>query len=662
MSTYYDKAIKTKAIQDFLSLNSRAPSREELVLLLEEYKVKYASLESIGFYGSESQKIGFKDASSSSLENQNRQALVRDLQTVSEQTDNLLGNLESSMRGLQSSGSRVSRLLTSLEARLNNLILISDKADAFWYGLEEEFNEQDKIIFSQTTATVDNGFVTLGRAARAPIGLETVTFSADVISSGGPVSTVTLGGVQNLRAQDGATWDLIAYSNFRRGRVTARLDMDFSQPTYVSAIRMVMKTIAGTSQVKATMLYSLDGTSMIRSKVQEETMPLNLFQFELGVDKVKKVTILLSKDSADTETDSTDEYAYMYSFDMVEILGGTYTSDKQSEIVLGPYEFTDTYGIPVNFSRATLEACVFVPDNTSANFFLSKDGESWISVAHNANALAVAAFGSDTAPESVRILEGGTSTKALITDPQIIDLHSLDVNWQCDAILNTALLASWYPQVVDQTILVHRGVPSSTSSGWVKTPNGYKTTILVSQPEGMLLDLGATSALINGHRRSGLVTIASGYSTFETSDSNWYPVATGLASEKLLRSSDPLYPNNHKYLIEGYGYVGNFQGQRVYQGANAYFKSKLTYVTPERFESGDSDYNYDIFTIASEKNGDYYFLVKVDKTSAAWQNELIEASWKVRGTDSNQLYVKIVLHTSSEDKTPRVDSFKLRVI
>ena len=238
--------------------------------------------------------------------------------------------------------------------------------------------------------------------------------------------------------------------------------------------------------------------------------------------------------------------------------------------------------------------------------------------------------------------------------------------------LNAYLLADYGDYVPASSFVVKRNVPVDqypqvlgTAAGWAFNENTqqYSTTLYIDDPDGRYLDLGDTSAYINNSLVSGLVYLPQGYTVFATTDSNWIEVSSGLASVDSLEQADPLYPYNHKYLVEGYRYPPSFSGDKAYQGADAYFGKLMVYRSPEEFayaEPGDPFY-YQMFTI-EDGDGNWYIKVKVDKTDASWRDEQYGVSWTVQSSDTNQLYVKALLSTSDKGQTPRIDSFKVRVI
>ena len=66
-----------------------------------------------------------------------------------------------------------------------------------------------------------------------------------------------------------------------------------------------------------------------------------------------------------------------------------------------------------------------------------------------------------------------------------------------------------------------------------------------------------------------------------------------------LINKNDLFPYNHKYLIEGYSYSKNFNGDKVYLGMDKCFASLMKYVPIEVFYMKRNNNNLDIVKRAS---------------------------------------------------------------
>jgi len=391
--------------------------------------------------------------------------------------------------------------------------------------------------------------------------------------------------------------------------------------------------------------------------------------WQLGLDKVKKIQFTFSKDAADSNTTSRNRYMYVFSLDSLKIYADSYKSSQRSSLVCGPYEVKDDQGNPVYFTKATLSACTCEPENTSVSFYLSQDGVNWSGVSHDGDAGNYVSFSDGSATQASAFIDESLSAGAVLDNVSTMK----DLDFQADGVINTYIDSSYVDVVPLQSVVLKRNVIVSSSPtellgavpGWSfeEVTQQYSTTMYVESPDGRYLDLGSTSAYVNGSLVSGQIYVPQGYSTFATSDANWIELDTSLASVDALEAADPLYPFNHKYLVEGFPYPDSFVGDRIYQGASEIFGDLMVYRSPEEFafaEVGDALF-FKMFTI-EDVNGNWYIKVKVDKTDATWQQEIFSADWAVQSATTNKLYVKALLGTSETGRTPRIDSFNVRVI
>ena len=131
------------------------------------------------------------------------------------------------------------------------------------------------------------------------------------------------------------------------------------------------------------------------------------------------------------------------------------------------------------------------------------------------------------------------------------------------------------------------------------------------------------------------------YHSFTTSHSNWHDIPEGITNHTDLEEQDPVYPFNHKLIIEGYKYPSNFAGARVYEGVDEYFGSLLEYVSPEEFEEEENDGNLHIYTVESY-DGRLYFKVKADSADGSWALERTKVEYMLRTEDTSICILKLL--------------------
>lgn len=668
ISKPYQDTLRRRAIQRFVTNNQRSPTVAELNQLVYIEGKNYPTVDQVGIVGFDIEKPGFKDHSSVAMENKNRTAMFDDVTTLSARLDDLILMLEDSHRGFYGTSKRVGKLLDQTESRLDNLLLLNGAADAFVSGIEETFDTQVQVDQSTTTAAVEAGYCTLGRTGYTPVDLSKLKLNATIAGTQNVLGVNASSPIESLKEDDGALWEYIVYTKEQQGRVTLILTMELPEASYVGDLRLAGLPISVNKKMTASCFYSLDGSSWTALDPVEQVATSEM-AFQIGLEGVRKVQITLSKEAADSSTSNKGRYMYIFSLDSLKLYADLFNASTRSTLLCGPYNVVNDQGGPVYFTKATISACTCEPDDTSVSFYLSQDGTNWVGVSHNDDAGNFVSFGDGTADQSAAFLDESISVGAVVESVEGME----DIDFQTEAVLNTFITSAYVDVVPLRSIVVKRNLPSSsspdkllgTTAGWTfdDTTQQYACTLYIESPDGRYLDLGDTSAYINGSLVSGQVYLPQGYSVFATADSNWIEVDESLTTSDQLEKADPLYPYNHKFLVEGYSYSGTFSGEKVYQGADAFFAVLMVYRSPEEFayaEVEDPLY-YKMFTI-EDADGNWYIKVKVDKTDATWSQELYSSDWFVQSGTTNQLYVKALLSTSDTGKTPRIDSFKVRVI
>lgn len=665
--TIYDETLRRRAIQDFIKNNKRSMAKAELNQLIYEIEQRYPTVEQVGMVGYDLVRPHHKEVSSIAVENTNRKAMFDDAITINSKLNKLFQLLEDSYSGFYATSKRIERLLNQTEARLDNLLLLNGTADAFVSGIEETFDTQVAVNHSESSATVENGYVTLGRQGYTLIDLSNISLQASSTGNVKSLGVTASSPIEYLKNDDGSIWEYVVHTKSQQGRVSLILTINLFSPTYIGEIRLSGFPIAVNKKMTSTCFYSLDGSTYKAFEPVEQVVTGDVV-YQLGMDSVQKLQILFSKEAADIVSADKSKYSYVFSFDSLKIYSDNFKTSKQSILICGPYNIINDIGNPVYFTKATFSACTNEPENTSVSFYLSKDGNIWSAVAHDNNSSNFVSFGDNTPSQSVSFINEALPSSAVLEQGNNLD----DIDFQAEGILNTYINSDWVDLIPLNSILIKRNIvngnsPSSlfqTSPGWYFDQNSqrYSCTIYVADPGGRYINLGNTSAYINETLVSGEVYLPQGYSFFSTADSNWVEVEFCTTIEQL-EQADPLYPYNHKYIIEGYNYPNNFSGERIYNGIDEYFGILMIYRSPEEFtliEKADPLY-YKVFTI-EESNSDWYIKVKVDKTNASWKEEQFGSTWLVQSDNSNQIYVKALLSTIDTTKSPRIDSFKVRVI
>lgn len=668
ISKEYKAVLRRRAIQSFIEETRRSPTTAELNQLVLDTETKYYSVDEVGISGFDLTKPKFRQSASASNENANRSAVMDDLLTLNTKLDNLVDREESAYRGALSTISRTNKTLDELSERLDNLLLIYGQDDIFLHGIEETFSHQLYIDKFNSTVSIEPNSCTLGKRRLDDVDLSQVKVRTFVVSQKGHVAFEANSAVKSLLENDGNVWRGSVTTTYQIGRVSLVLELTLPQAINLTTMKMYTLPVEVNRKCTLTVFYSTNGSTfdaILPAEIaldQANIVPLNL----IGV---KKLQIMISKEAADVSSTDISEYKYQFLIDKITLEASSFEVSDRSVLLAGPYALTDTNGMPVFFTKATLKACTIEPTGTAVAFYLSADGEQWHSVDHYGKAGAFVSFGDGTSTQATAFIDSDVSPNALV---ETLDLTE-DYDTQREAYLNVYVTEEFAELVPKRNIIVKRNIvldssPAvllDTTPGWVreKRVGTYSTVLYISNPEGRYIDFGPKGAILNGQKVTGNTYIQSGYSTFQTDTSNWLLLDETLTAETALKAVDPLYPYNHKYLIEGYPYTGAFVGERPYSGVDEYFGALLDYISPEEFYTlAPKDPRYfKVFTI-EEVDGKLFFKVKVHKASSTWRDEAFAIDFQVQSSRSNDLYVKAVLSSNRDTLTPVIQSFKVRVV
>lgn len=665
MTKEYLASAQKIAIQEFIKRESRSPTIAELNILTQEIADKYYAIDDLGYANYELEYTRFRSPASATQENRNRNFLLEDLLTLNKRLDNLYTLEEDAHTSIQGTIIRNSKILDELLLRVDNIADLYKNKDGLLYGIEESFTSLEKIDQNLSTATIENGAVTINKRRFKRIAADQCSIKYAIVSDKGYLSVTNNHNLKNLLKEKGSPWQAVINTTYQNGIVELVLEVTLKEKEDISEIQLVGLPIGNNSAMYVNVTYSVDGSSFNSLDIQNTVLKNNSV-IPVGKSQVKKIQITLRKEHADC-TKNNNEFEYIYSLDKIIIRTSKFNRDKISEVICGPYVFTKSDGITIQPSKASLSACTLEPKGTGINFSISLDQENWIPINHvnkGSNYLILGYRNNEDAIDYIDSFAGAGSLQNTLTG---IDT----ANQKSAAFLNTYIKADYKDYVSLNSIAIYRNISSNTnnivlntSPGWHLDKRGmYQTTIYIDNPSGRFIDFGPNGALLNKSKVVGITFVPYGYSTFETNKTNWFEIDNNFSSEDELKKADALYPYNHKYVIEGYNYSSAFSGRRVYSGVKKYFGTLLQYISPEEFEvlSVYAPEAYNVFT-TEESEGNVYFKVKVDKHSATWQNELYDIDIFLQATENNGLYVKAILTSINDLITPVLESFKLRVI
>lgn len=616
---------------------------------------------------------------------------------------------ELSIRQLTEWDARASCLDTRvrrLRSRIESLLLMKSEAAGYLAFVEDNFLSLENVS-SSTTARIDTttGEVTLNINPESGTGAghgtqidihSSATVSFSLIERGNTRYFVETPGSRMRDVLDaGRTrWGGVARTKppgeFRTAASSGkpiigevRVDLGREQKLSRIVLRMSEAT-AGSSSVVAIQCSkdayvweNIPSSSFVQSGTGN-------FVFRFPEKEMRFFKIFISKACPDT----MDERGGAYKFGVREIKVFFETFEVSADGVdLVTEVRTPKLGdTGIDFGRASLEVCEELPEGTSITYYLrGYDGASytdWVQVSplNRGNlSLAVVDFSAPQKLDSSSLL----TSFDLTVDVEGLNIHRKDGATALDYRFNSPdeTVANFYIPLgnelfAEPILLRNMGYTAGKfptletdllvgdiPCGWgLEGESDYFCDFLVRNPAGMDLDFGETQATIDGLVRSGSVHIANGWHSFRTRRSNWFSLSSGTppTDKREFIELDPLYPYNHKYLIEGYPYPSGFSGARPYAGVDLYGERRATRIGLNLLEEYGVDNSiYAIDTIDGPKS---LIIVKFDPGRTTSQNERVRLFYSRRFEDYEGIQLKATLKTQDEQVTPTLTYYRIRVM
>lgn len=638
MDTVTKQAVSDYVVGEFVRANLRAPNEEERTELIRRYIQQHPELHLVGFAADVEYPVVRQNASAAA-ENTRRALVQADLSRSRAKLNQLEERMNDRYRTHLSAFTRI-----GLE--LDALLDIADgfHADAVAV-VAEQFDGATPLVSSDLDVTKQANLLL---ASDDEVSLTSARFSAKVSPvAGGYIGSFKAGRYIDLYENNGKFWQLIGMTSTKSSATIMKAQWLFEDDTM--ATHLVFAALAAVDNWWH-LEYTTDGTTWetlgTRQPLSEENIASIGFM-------VRGFRIVIHKPSADRQL-QTGSWGHFYGLDRVRLSSSLY--EGSGSMVLGPYAVQDAFDQPYAYSTVGVDVCWDLPDETDISLSVSKDGTTFI------------ALDSD---DLSAVLDNQNNTEALLnsdlTNEAVIDgadyLSALQ--FQNEALLNVyALGVLVRPELVtlNRNIRFQDGLSIGPAvRGWSLVDGRYYTTVELTHEQS--IDFGDASITINGVERSGVVLVQPGIHRFGVDSANWTAInLTNISSLNELKAVDPLYPYNHRYLLEGAEYNSSFAGEKVYLGVTRIYGERMQFLPMEQFvriESDDPD-RFRYFSVVYQQ-GNTYFIVKADKNWSTWDNERFDVDWSAPATTSN-LYIKVDMYTSDTAVTPVLRSITARCL
>lgn len=661
--------IKNYLIANYVKEYKKSPSENEIKLIYEDFIKKNKEVETLGLLVGEKDKLQQAGEESSSKSHEKiKSKLIKDLDFLIKENLKKENELKSFFKEQSSNLNKTISKLENLERNVNKNLLLYSRDDPFSYGIIEDFSDYNKIDQEKSNIYLLNGRATLGFDFVTGESFEQKNISYDLVyRNKGKIESIEYNNFYNALKKDGRFFKVVAVSKYKDETIDFIINIDFDKERYIDTISYTTQSIETNSKLQQNCYWSSDGVNFERVFESGIRVQNNDNFIEVKKERVKSIKIILSKSSSDTKYQNG--WGYIFGLDFIGYMSAEYKINEESTLYLGPYEVIDEESNPVNFTMATAKGgtCCIIPDKSSIDLYLSKDNETWIKSDFIKEGKSIVQFEESEGKASdgnvFEILDVNSQSNFISEQiPEGLSLRS------SERILNYYIPEANRNKLFLNSINIKRNILKNNkqeiynaSSGWELDSGYYKTNIEVLKMEGIYLDFGESSCFLNDRKVSGNVFLPYGKHTFKTSSENWKIIEEeeSINSLRELKQKDPLYPYNHKYIVEGFNYERNFRGTKKYRGVDKIYSFKMKLSSEGSFESSK---RLDEYTI-KEINNNIYFVIKCNENTGDEKIEDYEISFrKTSISTSNLLYIKAILKSSDTKVTPKIDQIQVRVI
>jgi hypothetical protein len=602
---------------------------------------------------------------------------------------------------------RISSKANKLEQKINSLLLLANNSAGYFSYVGDTLSDLSLVDTELTTAYINieeqscSIDPSKSSMSSSQINLNNLT-EADISFT--PVTRRTGTAYFNLGDKNSlvqifkpgnSTW-VGKVACAVNGDMTTEMKIRLSESELeVSKISFIYSGPDISNKSSVTGQYSLDGYNWYLLPTSEVTKILTAnLSWHFNLTKMKWLKFIFYKPTSDS-----GKYEYVYSIGTIKVFGNSYSLINGNLFVSNSLSAIDEQKNLYSFSSVKLDACEVIADNTSIDYSVSAsiDGVSWTDWTRispsTSNVLLypkVVSFSGlalmDNTELSTEVIDTTLSLSASqmrVTTIFGSDFISYKFKNKNFGVLNTAIKYASNPDVVTNNTVLWRNTRSRSSfpdttkvrgvsRGWGFEGKTYSCFFEISNPLGKSFDFGKTVCLIDSTPVTGTITIPKGIHKFQTSQDNWFDIISAftssvVATEEELILIDPLYPYNHKLIIEGVPYANSFTGEKKYLGTDLSAQYYSTRVSLFDLENNAKDYSsFAIRGIGNAEESIYSLgiFLKYDNSNPDNVNELSIVRWKSDDTGQDLFkYIKLKaeLITSNAYFTPQLTAYRLEL-
>jgi hypothetical protein len=711
LETTYREFIIEKLHKEYL-YDGTLPSSEDIADDLAEYQKDHPD-----FNRPASKDVDFNvlygGISSASLIENIKQHLDDDVSVLTREIYRLSKESQRMFDRWLSEIGRIESRATRLEQRTDSLLMMKDDTAGYFSTIEGNFTDLNTTDTVNTTAEVNikeqavkiNPSISnsVDSSGGTLVDLNDITdarVSFSPISTKAGTSYYALNEENSLKSifrTDNSTW-VGKISSTKSSEMVSELKAQVSvdKDKEITSISMNYTGPCATSRATVTLMTSIDGYSwkLVPSVLPTKSITSKML-WTFPLTKLRWIKFIFQKPCPDTSNNE-----YIYSISSIKLFGKIYDEELGNTYISDSLYAKDKSGEPILFSKISLDICEETPENTSIKYYISgsKDNSIWTDwlpispkSSKDINYPKVINFsGADwkdnNSEETPKIYESDEIPQKSITTE--FDESYIGYKFKNDTfgMVNTAIKTSLEEDItrIGNSIVLWRNIRDKDSTdypdiqtvrnvqrGWGLSGSNYSCYFEIINSNGIIIDFGNRPCELDGQLVSGIVNINSGIHKFSTSADYWQDISTSIvdlsliSTEETLSSIDPLYPYNHKYLIEGFPYPIGFKGDKKYKGTDISAEFYCKKISLFNLENNIDDLGkFAVKSIGPSDSPTIGIVLRFDPTNSDFSNELTYVKWRSGDTNATMykyLKLKAILSTDDTTVTPILTAYRIKL-
>ena len=680
----YNDLLMTEFLIEVLKDGS-IPTVEELYEQLTALQQQYPLIGEKPLFSIKDNKVAYYENASAAKFNDTFERLEDDIHLLYEVMHELQQKITRQSVRWSTYYNNTRRFLDDLEDRIDTLLLMEGETLGYYKYVSDDFSTVDFTDLDVTDAEVDTGLgvVQIGHSYTLAEGYSRVDLS-DVTSSNitfypvdgpGVVSFASAPGFnkEDIVSDETDVWLAWLLTTGQESPATVAVEIkltDTTDPVEFNKVSLVCNGSTATSVFILSLFYSENGTDWLLVPTEASTQStLDSVQWVFQTVEAKYLRILITKNAPD-DINANNQYSWDFGIKTLKLYSDSYETRTGYTWQSTTRTIADDSLV---FTKAALSVCEVDTEETNISYYLSVDaGASF----HPLSPLE------REAPSKPQVLDfSELQNYTNISSASVYDVArtalQLDLTNQAgETIQPGELPLNFFVRQIDigglleNEIVVYRNTGDSSSSNHVRgyvpgffhdQENGtVQCYFVVADPDGVDIDFGTNSCLIDDTSVSGSTHINAGTHTFETATTNVMEISSGLTSLDLLQE-DLLYPYNHLYLILGYSYGSGYADEEIYTGVNLVAEDILSYLPTHQFRVDTDDGDLTVYTRGVDPNGNLDFIVKIDPSAGDYESEEFIVSYPLTNQTFNSVVLRAVLSTTDASITPMLDSYLIKL-